>query len=374
MPDPVKFFVSATAICLSIFLTAGASAAPAGTLNGTYAANDGSTLLVEEVPVNDGQRLTLVLRGVELSVWRKHADDVFRYRHDGCDLAIVTTGAGDTQAFSVDAGGHCAGKDAPFRNLSIRYERPAQAASGTVQLPTRDGQEQGRELSRNGIFELQFRLNQLGFDVGEPNGSLTARTRSQAAAFAGKTGQSQRLDAALLERLRQAAGNMEGWKRPDGTIKLLLFTDEGTPLMMALENWGLIFKSNARTFIRDHDRDGRPLYAQRFDVRQMERRLEIGLAQWVTFGFRMHFPTPPKGERVEIEETLTRPEIAKDGSVERKTTVWKVPFLSRPPFDPWYWYSNLEAEADTRLEGAWVMSLGQKGRTLLSRSFQLRRP
>jgi len=369
-----KAAISAAAVAASAFLSVGAIAVTVGTLNGIYTANDGSTLLVEEVPVNDGQRLTLIIHDVELSVWRKRPSDVFRYQHNGCDLTIVATGKGRTQAFSIDGTGRCTGRDAPFDSLSIRYDRSPQNAAGSVPDRAQRTLEKTPRLSRNEIFELQFRLDQLGFEVGEPTGAPTALTQRQAASFANKMGVMPGVNGFVLQRAREAAIDIEGWKRRDGKVELLLFTDEGTPLTMTVENWGLIFKSNAHKFVRGHDRDGSALYAQRFDVSRMERRLNIKAVPWATFGFQIHYPTPPKGERVEIEETAIRPEILEDGSVKRKTQVFKVPFLERPTFDPWYWYSNLKEETDPRLDGEWVMTLGQKGHVLLSRTFLVQRP
>lgn len=370
--EKVAIFVAA--IFGPVFLAVGAIAEPVGTLNGIYSANDGSKLLVEEVPVNDGQRLTLAVHDVELSVWRRHPGDAFRYQHNGCDLTIVTTGKDRTQAFSIDATGHCAGRDAPFDGLSIRYDRSPQNIADSAPGRSQPVSEKTQRLSRSEIFELQFRLDQLGFEVGEPTGVATAQTQQQTVSFANKMGVMPGLNGFVLQRAREAAADIEGWKRRDGKVELLLFTDEGTPLTMTVENWGLIFKSNAQTFVRDHDRDGHPLYAQRFDVSRMERRLNISAVPWATFGFRLHYPTPPKGERVEIEETAVRPEILEDGTVERKTTVTKVPFLKKPSSDPWYWYSNLKENADPRLDGEWVMRLAQKGHVLFSRTFLVQRP
>lgn len=105
----------------------------------------------------------------------------------------------------------------------------------------------------------------------------------------------------------------------------------------------------------------------------MERRNDVPLDKWVSFGYKMYFPTPPTGQRLEIEQTIIRPIIRPDGSVERTTIVIKNPLLKAPPPGPWYWYTGIDDDPDPRLEGDWTMTIGQKGKVLLSRTFSLRR-
>ncbi len=188
-----------------------------------------------------------------------------------------------------------------------------------------------KQLSRNEIFELQFRLNQLGFDVGEPDGQMTSRTRRASSAFMRKAGLEAEPDSALLERARTKSADVQGFVRKDGHVDLLVFTDEGFAQITRVEDWGLIHKSNSKTYVRDHDRDGRPLYAEHFDVSSMERRNDVPLGKWVSFGYKMYFPTPPTGQRLEIEQTIIRPRVREDGSVERATIVIKNPLLKAPP-------------------------------------------
>ena len=230
----------------------------------------------------------------------------------------------------------------------------------------------GQQLSRDQIFELQFRLNQLGFEVGEPNGQMTSRTRQASAAFAQKAGLGAPLNSAILERARTASADIQGFARTDGRVDLLVFTDEGFAQITRVEDWGLINKSNSKTYVRDHDRDGRPLYAEHFDVSSMERRNDVPLGKWVSFGYKMYFPTPPTGHRLEIEQTIIRPRVRTDGSVERATIVIKNPLLRAPPPGPWYWYTGFDDDPDPRLEGDWTMTIGQKGKVLLSRTFNVR--
>lgn len=229
-----------------------------------------------------------------------------------------------------------------------------------------------QQLSRDQIFELQFHLNQLGFEVGEPNGQMTSRTRQASAAFARKAGLKADSNSAILAQARTASAGIQGFVRKDGRVDLLVFTDEGVAQIIRVEDWGLINKSNSKTYIRDHDRDGRPLYAEHFDVSSMERRNDVPLGKWVSFGYKMYFPTPPTGQRLEIEQTIIRPKIRADGSVERATIMIKNPLLKAPPPGPWYWYTGIDDDPDPRLEGDWTMTIGQKGNVLLSRTFNVR--
>jgi peptidoglycan hydrolase-like protein with peptidoglycan-binding domain len=233
------------------------------------------------------------------------------------------------------------------------------------------GSEQ--QMSRSQIFELQFRLNQLGFEIGEPNGRMTPRTAEASAAFAKKIGRAPGAGTPLLERAREAAVGIEGYSRKDGQVDVLVFTDEGTAQIVRVENWGLIRKSESSTYLRDRDRDGRPLINEHFDVRGMERRTNIPFEAWTSFGYKMYFPTPPRGERLEIEQVIVRPKIQKDGSVRTETIIFRNPFLRAPPPGPWYWYTGPEQETDARLQGSWTMTLGQKGKVLLSRAFNVGR-
>ncbi len=294
-------------------------------------------------------------------MWRKRPSDAFVYRHDRCEVVIVTTGSGPTQEISFEAFGKCRGRDTPFESLNIAYRRQSEPTSGVEQ-----------QLSRDQIFELQFRLNQLGFDVGDPGGQISQRTREAVAAFAVKIGEAPEAVGRLLERAREAVAGIEGYARKDGQVDLLVFTDEGTAQIVRVENWGLIRKSDSKTYLRDRDRDGSPMINEHFEVSSMERRTNIPFEPWTSFGYKMYFPTPPRGERLEIEQVIVRPQIQKDGSVRMDTIFIRNALLKSPPPGPWYWYTGPEQETDGRLQGKWTMTLGQKGKVLLSRTFNVR--
>lgn len=92
-------------------------------LNGIYVANDGSQLLVEAVPVNRGEKITLIVANTELSVERKDPGKPFVYRHDACELVVFPYFVGRKQAISIEAFGTCIGVDKPFDGLNISYSR-----------------------------------------------------------------------------------------------------------------------------------------------------------------------------------------------------------------------------------------------------------
>jgi peptidoglycan hydrolase-like protein with peptidoglycan-binding domain len=236
--------------------------------------------------------------------------------------------------------------------------------------PTRAAEE----LSRNQIFELQYRLDQLGLDAGKPDGKTGARTLAALAAFAKRIGSVAELTSAMLQKAGKAAAGIEGLVDENGQIDLLVFTDQGTAQIVRVENWGQIHKSNSRVYVRDYDLDGRPLYAEYFEVSGMDRVGDIQLVPWASFGYKMHFPTPPKEERLDFEQTIVRPQIGNDGTVTTATTVDHNILLKAPPAGPWYWYTGIEKEADPRLQGTWTMQLGQKGKVFMSRAFEVRQP
>jgi hypothetical protein len=113
------------AIVLGLVATCAIDAAHAQMrrLNGNYVASDGSRLLVEAVPVNRGERLTLIVANTELSVERNDSGKPFVYRHDACELVIFPHLVGRKQAISIEAFGTCVGVDKPFDGLNIAYIR-----------------------------------------------------------------------------------------------------------------------------------------------------------------------------------------------------------------------------------------------------------
>jgi hypothetical protein len=124
----LRWLLVVASIPLSLLTSVDDASSQIRRLNGTYAANDGSQLLVESVPVNQGEKLTLILAGVEISVSRNNGAKSFVYSHKGCTLVIMPYLVGRKQAISVEASGRCVGSDAPFGSLNISYERQVDGA------------------------------------------------------------------------------------------------------------------------------------------------------------------------------------------------------------------------------------------------------
>lgn len=232
--------------------------------------------------------------------------------------------------------------------------------------------EAADKLDRNAIFELQFRLDQLGYDAGVPDGRAGPRTLAAAAKYADYIGLPHDLSVELLSHATSDAANAEGWTRPDGETDLLVFTDEGSAQLVRVVGWGLIHKSKSEIYLRGYDRDGSKLLGEHFEVTDLEQISDISLKPWTTFGLKIIFPTPPRGERLEIDQSVTAPVVLDDGSVEMETNVSQNAFLKAPESTPWFWYRGIEEKADPRLAGDWTMSLGQNGHVLFSRTFTLR--
>jgi hypothetical protein len=92
-------------------------------LNGVYIANDGTQLLVEAVPTNRGERLTLMLLNRELRVSRTDTKKPFVYSHDSCELIINPRKKANRYEISIEAFGTCRGDDQVYDGLNISYEK-----------------------------------------------------------------------------------------------------------------------------------------------------------------------------------------------------------------------------------------------------------
>src|SRR5690606_30962599 len=66
-----------------------------------------------------------------------------------------------------------------------------------------------RGLSRTEVLELQMRLNNLGFDAGQPDGAVGSRTREAVRQYQIRAGlpADSYVSSELLTRLRQQAGS-----------------------------------------------------------------------------------------------------------------------------------------------------------------------
>jgi len=235
---------------------------------------------------------------------------------------------------------------------------------------------QGEPANRNEIFQIQFRLNQLGFSAGEPDGSAGPQTKKAAAAFAAAGGDAAEgaMTAALLARLEEKTRDIEGWKRADGTIDFLVFTDEGTPLIFKVIAVGQIHKSPDTTYVRDRERDGSPIYSNSFRVSHMSGTGNIPLAAGSAFGYRVQITPPPRGQRLQIDHIVFVPEPRPDGKVDFRPHPYQHVYLKRPGSTKRYWYWHFERTPSTAPAGTWRFALTNRGQTLISRDFELVRP
>jgi hypothetical protein len=209
-----------------------------------------------------------------------------------------------------------------------------------------------QDLNRNQVFELQFRLSQLGFDAGRPDGRVGGRTRTALAAFADANGTADELTTAALNEVRGAARAIEGIARPDGAIDFLVFTDEGTPLILTVEAVGRIFKTASEETIRDYDTDGSPIYSNRFRVSHVEATFDLPREAGVVFGVKVHVPGPRSGERLRIDHVVSRPERLPDGTVRFEDHVYDHIYLKQEN-NPRYWYWHFETRPDETHAGDW---------------------
>jgi peptidoglycan hydrolase-like protein with peptidoglycan-binding domain len=226
------------------------------------------------------------------------------------------------------------------------------------------------DLTRNQIYELQFRLNQLGFDAGRPDGSVGGRTRAALSAFASANDTIADLTPAVLAHVRAEARSVEGIQRPDGSIDFLVFTDQGTPLVLTVEAVGRIHKTEGEETIRDYDTDGSPIYSNRFSVSHVEATFDLPREAGVVFGVKVNVPGPPRGERLRIDHVVSRPERLADGTVRFEDHVYDHIYLKQEN-NPRYWYWHFETQPDESHAGDWRFHLENAGEILMSRVFRV---
>lgn len=227
---------------------------------------------------------------------------------------------------------------------------------------------------RNDIFQIQFHLNQLGFPAGEPDGLTGPQTRKALANFAAANGGDADPSTALLARLQEKAKSLEGWKRKDGSIDFLVFTDQNTPMIFKVIAAGRIHKSPDRTYVRDRDTDGSPIYSNRFDVSHMSGIENIPLAAGTAFGYRVRITPPPPGERLQIDHLVFEPYTTEDGKLDYRLHVYEHVYLKPPSSNTRYWYWHFEREPTDARPGLWPFALNNSGATLIKREFELVRP
>lgn len=221
----------------------------------------------------------------------------------------------------------------------------------------------GEDLTRNEVFELQFRLDQMKLDAGWPDGVAGARTRNAIAAARSRLGlPSDAGPETLLAELRKATASMEGIILPDGREALLVFTDQGTPLILTVESFGRMTIDKFGQYVRDRDTDGSLLRSTRADV-TIANSAAMPLEPRSAFGYKVDVPAPPRGERLAIMEVTTWP--GNEQQADRSSGYEHVYLKSVS--NPRYWWWQFNDDVSGARQGLWRMSLMNNGQELIAR-------
>ncbi len=104
------------------------------------------------------------------------------------------------------------------------------------------------------------------------------------------------------------------------------------------------------------------------------RAFELPLQAGTRFGVKVRIPPVPKGDRLVIEQVVTRPENLADGRQVRKEFTAAHVFLGRKYRNPRYWWVYIQRTPKRDFTGTWTFRLANKGRELFSRDFHLGKP
>lgn len=224
-----------------------------------------------------------------------------------------------------------------------------------------------QELTRNQVFALQFYLNQLGHEAGRPDGKTGGRTRNALYRFAEATATNPAMTPAYLARIRAAARSVEGFAGEDGAIDFLVFTDAGTPLILTVEAVGQVENGTIPKPVPDETDS-----AEDADPQTPAEPAPATLAarQGSAFGMQVRVPTPPEGERLQIDQVVSEPRRLADGTVTFTEHVERRVVLTgsdRPQL--WVWRFD---EAPTAANaGIWRFSLENAGDIVVTRTFRV---
>ena len=278
-----------------------------------------------------------------------------------------------SETFSTGAAAECRSVFNHFwrKNLINRVVTVFLVISAAFILPSKSDAQDA--LTHNEIFELQFHLSQLGYYTGSPDGHAGRQTTAAVKAYGTATGARGEMSETLLSQVREATKDIEGLVKGHGEIDFLVFTDQGTPLIFAVEKIGRIYKDESQKIIRDYDVDGLPIYSNVFAVSHVDPTLDIPLLAGVAFGYQVRVPTPPSGERLQINHVVVWPERLEDGSTKTSTYSYEHIYLKREG-NPRYWFHHFEKKPSDRYKGNWSIRLENRGTVLLSRTFVLGTP
>jgi peptidoglycan hydrolase-like protein with peptidoglycan-binding domain len=221
-----------------------------------------------------------------------------------------------------------------------------------------------QELDYRQVFELQFRLNQLGFESGRVDGEVGGRTRAAVYRFADAHDTRADLTPVFLAQVRAAARTIEGLPGEDGAIDFLVFTDEGTPLILRVNRIGRL---DGPVPVEDptpaSEADATPVAASAV--------LDLPREQGVAFGVEVEIPTPPEGERLTVDQIVSEPERLADGTI-RFTEHVSRHTIRTEPVNPQAWVWRFATLPDSDQTLGWRFTLENAGNILLTRTFRLR--
>ena len=224
-----------------------------------------------------------------------------------------------------------------------------------------------QELDRNQVFELQFRLNQLGFNAGRLDGEAGGRTRSATYRFADAHDTRADLTPAFLAQVRAAARPIEGISNEDGSIDFLVFTDEGTPLILTVEMIGRVDRPTPEPS------QGEPAAAAEQEPAGALTSPEVSdrpREDHAAFGVQVRVPTPPEGERLRVDQVVSQPERLADGTIRFTEQVTRHVVLSEENNpQQWMWRDDTLPEGEQA--AGWRFTLENAGEILLTRTFQI---
>jgi hypothetical protein len=244
-------------------------------------------------------------------------------------------------------------------------------AAVTAALLIQIGHLSADEPSRNEIFETQFRLNQLELDAGPPDGVAGPRTERAIEAAMARFGLRNASSDELLAKLREATDGIEGIARPGGQTDLLVFTDEGTPLILSVMSFGHMHRGGSTKVVRDRDRDGTPIFTNRGGDHAIDEIGTVPLSPGASFGYQVRVPSPPSGERLRIDHVTGGPLPGEAPGIHASR--YEHIYLKRTSNPRWWWWSFPDDVSEDQ-EGVWSMSIENRGRRLISRSIAAEMP
>lgn len=226
-----------------------------------------------------------------------------------------------------------------------------------------------QSFTRDEIFEIQFRLDQMGLDAGTPDGVAGPRTQHAIAAALARLGLPDAGSEKLLAELRKATASIEGVLLPDGRRLLLVFTDQGTPLILTMVSFGRMSMDSSGAYVRDHEADGSPIYSHFVDA-SVAQTDEMPLLPAIAFGYEVDVPVPPKGERLQIDTVTIWP--GSEDETSRSDRYAHV-YLKKES-NPRYWTWTFGKDVSQVRQGLWRMALVNRGQQLVSRPMMIRKP